>query len=39
MRNIQLSTTVPHLIVSCRIWNTYKDSYARHRKQELRIIE
>lgn len=22
-----------------RIWETYKDSYARHRKQELRIIE
>ncbi|EJD48089.1 diacylglycerol acyltransferase [Auricularia subglabra TFB-10046 SS5] len=22
-----------------RIWNTYKDSYARHRKRELRIIE
>ncbi|KAH7105911.1 diacylglycerol acyltransferase [Auriculariales sp. MPI-PUGE-AT-0066] len=22
-----------------RIWDTYKDSYARHRKQELRIIE
>lgn len=28
-----------HSIATCRIWNTYKDEYARTRKRELSIIE